>query len=114
MARFPKTIGAFMAIAALGATLTTAEAGGGGGGGWGGGGGGGWGGGGKKWGGGYGKGYGNGYGYGLPLAIGAGGLALGAVAAGAAGAYGDECFIRRERFMDEDGYVYVRRVRVCE
>ncbi|HEY0441011.1 MAG TPA: hypothetical protein VGD36_13130 [Xanthobacteraceae bacterium] len=108
MARFPKTIGALMAIAALGATLTTAEAGGGSGG-WGGGGGG-WGGGGKKWGGGYGK----GYGYGVPLAIGAGGLALGAVAAGAAGAYDDECYVRRQRFVDEDGNTFVRRVRVCE
>jgi hypothetical protein len=77
MARFAKTIGAFVAVVALGATLSTAEAGGGGGGGgggWGGGkgGGGGWGGGGKTWGGGYGKGYGwgKGYGYGVPLAVG--------------------------------------------
>jgi hypothetical protein len=120
MARFAKTIGAFVAVVALGATLSTAEAGGGGGGGgggWGGGksGGGGWGGGGKTWGGGYGKGYGwgKGYGYGVPLAVGLGGLAVGAVAADAYYS-GDECYVRRQRMMDDYGNVFVRRVRVCE
>jgi hypothetical protein len=120
MARFAKTIGAFVAVVALGANLTTADAGGGGGGwgggggggGWGGGkGGGGWSGGSKKWGGGYGKGYG--YGYGVPLAVGLGGLAVGAVAADAYYS-GDECYIRRQRMTDDYGNVFVRRVRVCE
>jgi hypothetical protein len=108
MARFAKTVGAFVAIAALGITLTTADAGGGGGQG---GGGDGWGGG---YGGGYGKGHGHGhgFGYGVPLAVGLGGLAVGAIGADAYA--GDECYTRRERVMDDYGNVFVRRVRICD
>ena len=42
-----------------------------------------------------------------------GGLALGALAAGAARpAYGD-CYIERRRFVDEWGRTFIRRERVC-
>lgn len=60
-------------------------------------------------------GYGNaGWGYGAAAL--AGGLALGAMAAGAANAGSVEgaCTIERRRAVDEDGNVFVRQVRVCE
>ncbi len=71
---------------------------------------------------GYGGGYkdGNGWGYG---AAALGGMAAGLVAAGAASAnanagqdtgYAGECDLVRRRAIDEDGNVYIRRVRVCE
>ncbi|MER2263738.1 hypothetical protein [Methylobacterium oxalidis] len=63
----------------------------------------------KKPGYGYG-GYGPGWGYGAAAL--AGGLALGAIAASAAET--DACFIERRRMVDEEGNVYVRKVRVCE
>ena len=73
-------------------------------------------GGGNKFGGGY-K-YGNGWGYG---AAALGGMAVGLVAAGAASAnagqasaYAGECYLVRRQAVDEDGNVYIRRVRVCE
>lgn len=49
-----------------------------------------------------------------------GGLALGAVAASAAAprviapAYAGECYLVRRRFVDADGYVFTRRMQVCE
>ena len=43
-----------------------------------------------------------------------GGLALGALAAGAAAAADEDCYLESRRVVDEDGNVYVRRVRVCE
>ena len=62
--------------------------------------------------------YGNGWGYG---AAALGGMAVGLVAAGAASAnagqvsaYDGECTLVRRRAIDEDGNVYIRRVRVCE
>lgn len=77
--------------------------------------------GGGKFGGGWGHKYGGGWGYG---AAALGGMAVGLVAAGAAsanaGAYSQvsaevgECYLVRRRAVDEDGNVYVRRVRVCE
>ncbi|MEA1831031.1 hypothetical protein U8607_02960 [Methylobacterium durans] len=60
--------------------------------------------------GGYGYGYGPGWGYGAAALV--GGLALGAIAASAAEA--GSCTIERQRVEDEEGNVYVRRVRVCE
>ncbi|AWN40903.1 hypothetical protein [Methylobacterium durans] len=62
--------------------------------------------------GGYGYGYGYGPGWGYGAAALAGGLALGAIAASAAEA--GSCTIERQRVEDEEGNVYVRRVRVCE
>lgn len=57
-------------------------------------------------------GYGGGWGYG---AAAMGGLALGAIAASAVSANpAGECFIERRRVEDEEGNVYIRRVRVCE
>ncbi|MDR7035603.1 hypothetical protein J2X36_000338 [Methylobacterium sp. BE186] len=56
-------------------------------------------------------GYGPGWGYGAAAL--AGGLALGAIAVGAAGA-AESCYVERRRMEDEEGNVYVRRVRVCE
>ena len=44
-----------------------------------------------------------------------GGLALGALAAGAARpAYADDCYVVRRRFVDDWGRVYFRRETVCE
>ena len=59
------------------------------------------------------------YGYGGPgwgygAAALAGGLAIGAIAASAASASDDACFIERRRMVDDEGNLYVRRVRVCE
>lgn len=74
----------------------------------------------KFGGGGYHHGHG-GWGYG---AAALGGMAVGLVAAGAAsanaGAYSQDaaelgdCYLVRRRAVDEDGNVYIRRVRVCE
>ncbi len=50
----------------------------------------------------------------------AGGVVLGALAAGAAGTryvedtYMGACYTVRRRYIDEDGYPVVRRIRVCE
>ena len=64
--------------------------------------------------------YDNGWGYG---AAALGGMAVGLVAASAASAnagagqesgYAGECYLARRRAVDEDGNVYIRRVRVCE
>ncbi|GEO98665.1 hypothetical protein [Methylobacterium haplocladii] len=54
-----------------------------------------------------------GYGYGYGAAALAGGLALGAIAASAASAGTGDCVIERRRLVDQDGFVYVRSVRVC-
>lgn len=60
-----------------------------------------------------GSGYGKpGYGYGAAAM--AGGLAVGALAVGAASAGEGECWIERRRAVDDEGTVFVRRVRVCE
>ena len=57
-------------------------------------------------------GYGPGWGYG---AAALGGLAVGAIAASAASAGpSGECYYERRRVEDEDGNLYIRRVRVCE
>lgn len=70
---------------------------------------------------GYGGGYGKpGWGYG---AAALGGMAVGLVAAGAASAstnvgqaseYAGECYFVRRRAVDEDGNMYIRRIRVCD
>ena len=54
-------------------------------------------------------GYGGGWGYGAAAL--AGGLAIGAIAASASDG---ACFIERRRMVDDEGNIYVRRVRVCE
>ncbi|GAB6845814.1 hypothetical protein HNR00_004195 [Methylorubrum rhodinum] len=57
--------------------------------------------------------HGGGWGYG---AAALGGIAVGLVAAGAASAnaYAGDCALVRREAVDEDGTVYIRRVRVCE
>jgi hypothetical protein len=59
---------------------------------------------------------GGGYGYGHKHYGGAGlafGL-MGGLALAAASASQEDCYIVRKRFVTEDGYLIVRRVRVCE
>ena len=56
-------------------------------------------------------GYGPAYGYGAAAL--AGGLAVGAIAAGVAASDG-ACWIERRRVYDDFGNLYVRRIRVCE
>ncbi len=57
--------------------------------------------------------HGYGYGYGAPLAAGiVGALALGTVAAAAAGE--PSCYFEERERMDRFGNVYVRQVRVCD
>lgn len=65
----------------------------------------------NAWGGGWG--WGHGYGYGAAAV--AGGLALGAIAAGAAASpYYGGCYITHQRYIDGWGYEHFRRVRVCD
>lgn len=61
-------------------------------------------------------GYGHHHGWGYGAAALAGGMALGAIAASAASSSAEagDCYFERRKALDEDGNVYVRRVRVCE